>query len=85
VPILVDLREMREKLQEKIKAIDVLLEGNGLVDFDSPNISSRIPKGKGKPKRVMSAAARAKIGKAAKARWAKVRAEAKEKEKEKAK
>jgi hypothetical protein len=68
--ILSALRQEEEKLQRQLKGIQgaiVALNGSHSVSVAAPAGITR--------KRTMSAAARAKISKATKARWAKFRAE----------
>lgn len=68
--ILAALRQEERRLQNQIKGIRVAISAlNGLH-----STSAAAPTG-GTRKRTMSAAARAKISKATKARWAKFRAE----------
>jgi hypothetical protein len=63
------LRQEREQLTKRIQQIDVLLDAVAAFDGTAPKKAGR-PKGKGG----MSAAGRAAIVRAQKARWAKVRA-----------
>ena len=68
--ILEALRQEEGKLQHQLKGIQTAiaaLNGNSRATNTAPNGATR--------KRTMSAAARAKISKATKARWAKFRAE----------
>jgi hypothetical protein len=68
--ILAALRQEEGKLQHQIKGIKgaiAALNGHSRATITTPNGKTR--------KRTMSAAARAKISKATKARWAKFRAE----------
>jgi hypothetical protein len=71
--ILVALRQEEGKLQHQLKGIQGAIAAlNG-----SHSVSPRIvtPNGATRKRRTMSAAARARISKATKARWAKFRAE----------
>lgn len=71
--ILVALKQEQSKLQRKLKGIEgALLALNG----SHPTFTGTVVNHKGaNRKRTMSAAARARISKATKARWAKFRAE----------
>jgi hypothetical protein len=71
--ILVALREEQSKLQRQLKGIEgAILALNGAHAISTGTAVNH--KGAGR-KRTMSAAARARISKATKARWAKFRAE----------
>ena len=63
------LRQEREQLTKRIQQIDILLDAVAAFDGTAPK-KARRPRGKGR----MSAAGRAAIVRAQKARWAKVRA-----------
>jgi hypothetical protein len=69
--ILAALKQAEAKLQQQLAGIQ------GAIRALNPRARSTQPTSKvvGREKRVMSAAARAKISKAIKARWAKFRAE----------
>jgi len=74
--ILVALKQEEAKLQRQLKGIQeaiIALNGSHATSTDAP----LIPDTQGGRKRTMSAAARARISKATKARWAKFRTEKK--------
>lgn len=69
--ILAALKQEEAKLQQQLAGIQVAIKAlNGRASSIHP--TSKVV---GRPRRVMSAAARAKISKATKARWARFRAE----------
>lgn len=67
-----DLSRLRNELQSKIDAIDLILG-----DLPPARHISSAANGEARPKRTMSAAGRAKLRAIAKARWAKARKEGK--------
>ena len=72
--ILVALKQEQAKLQQQLKGIQgaiLALNGSHTMSSRTATFSHKTAS----PRRVMSAAARAKISKATKARWAKFRAE----------
>ncbi len=72
--ILVALKQEETKLQQQLRGIQgaiVALNGS----HGAPSRTPAVSKGMSRGKRTMSAAARARISKATKARWAKFRAE----------
>jgi predicted nucleic acid-binding Zn-ribbon protein len=72
--ILVALKQEQTRLQRQLKGIEeaiVALNGSHSAQSSAPIVSHK----QVSRKRTMSAAARAKISKAAKERWAKLRAE----------
>jgi hypothetical protein len=78
--ILVALKQEEARLQSQLKGIQgaiTALNGSHAISMDAP---VALHKQSGR-RRTMSAAARARISKATKARWAKFRAEKKKKEK----
>lgn len=78
--ILAALKQEETSLKKQSKAIRaaiIALNGSRIASIDTPEF---VPK-KGGHKRTMSAAGRAKISKATKARWAQFRAEKKKRRK----
>ena len=76
--ILMALRDEQTKLQHQLKGIETAIAAlNGSPNGSRPSArrSQAISQNGNKGRRTMSAAARAKISKATKARWAKFRAE----------
>jgi hypothetical protein len=72
--ILVALKQEQSKLQRQLKGIEGAIQAlNG--SHSAPSRTQLVSHKGVKGKRTMSAAARAKISKATKARWAKFRAE----------
>jgi hypothetical protein len=72
--ILAALKEEEAKLQQQLSGIQGAIAALSGVQRSASGGSARTGKSTG-GKRVMSAAARAKIGKAAKERWARLKAE----------
>ncbi len=76
--ILIALRDEQTKLQHQLKGIETAiaaLEGSSNGSRPSATRSQAVSQNGTRGRRTMSAAARAKISKATKARWAKFRAE----------
>jgi prophage DNA circulation protein len=73
--ILSAIRREERKLEKQVESIQHKLAGiRAAAEAMGGSANKKVTKS---TKRVLSAAARAKIGKAAKKRWAKIRAEAK--------
>jgi hypothetical protein len=73
--ILAAIKREERKLEKQVASIQHKLKGiRAAAEAMGRSADKKVTSG---TKRVLSAAARAKIGKAAKKRWAKVRAEAK--------
>jgi hypothetical protein len=73
--ILVALKHEETKLQQQLKGIQGAISALNGSTHRAPSRAPIISRNKINRKRTMSAAARAKISKATKARWAKYRAE----------